>query len=450
MDIQVKVANKVASVIGSPVIVCGNSDYNISFDFDTEWEGLTVKTARFVYKKDGALQFSDVVFSGTVAAVPVLSGIDEVYLGVYAGELHTTTPARILCKQSILCPNPEPQPEPDADIYKQLLEAINNIPGVLPTTTERDEGQLLKVNAAGDWVVGGCDEAARAVYAETAGQADQAYFATSAENAANAENAQNAYDAKRANILAGLPATAKIHYEQEESVACIYGETDEGELELMLSISHPASHPGYAFYTMPDIAALFEAFPDCAFLFRDDNNGEELIVWHKDTKTGEVALKGRTDSVGGALFRYFEAEGSDTCRVLFKCVYRPANTLKVGTVQAVGDLAIYVRTDREWADRPQAVTLDRENAMYAVTIQATKADGSVFWLTSYVDIYAEMQEHTIGTSSMVQPGGMYSTPFNVWVEQTVENGKDVFTIKTDSTQTAISFGIAWVVKMFRH
>ena len=243
MDIQVKVANKVASVIGSPVIVCGNSDYNISFDFDTEWEGQNVKTARFIYKKDGKLQFRDVVFSGSVAAVPVLSGIDEVYLGVYAGELHTTTPARILCKRSILCPNPEPAPEPSADVYKQLLEVINNIPDVLPTVTASDAGKLLKVNEAGAWAVGTDDavtglnkqlsalskdhdavwdaiteiqfgnvvnkadhakSADNATHAETADNATHAETADTTTNATHAETADKSIEADRAYVVKPL------------------------------------------------------------------------------------------------------------------------------------------------------------------------------------------------------------------------------------------------------
>ena len=151
-NISINVAKKLASVIDAPVIICGNSDYSITFTFDQEWETLDLKTARFVYKRDGALKFVDVVFSGRTTAVPVLSNIDEVYVGVYSGELHTTTPARIICKKSILCGDSTQHEAPDPDVYQQILEAFNNME-TLPTVGEEDAGRALMVNDDGRWVV---------------------------------------------------------------------------------------------------------------------------------------------------------------------------------------------------------------------------------------------------------------------------------------------------------
>ena len=103
MIIKINIADKRPTVIGSPVIVCGNSDYSIEFAFDAEWANASAKTARFVYVKSGAVKYQDVEFTGNTAPVPVLAGIKEVQVGVYAGELRTTTPARIPCEFSILC-----------------------------------------------------------------------------------------------------------------------------------------------------------------------------------------------------------------------------------------------------------------------------------------------------------------------------------------------------------
>lgn len=150
-NISINVDKKLASVIGAPVIICGNSDYHITFTFDEEWETLDLKTARFVYKRDGKLRFVDVVFSGRTTAVPVLSNIDEVYVGVYSGELHTTTPARIICKKSILCGDSTQHEVPDPDVYQQILEAFNNLE-TLPTVGAADAGRALMVNEDGHWV----------------------------------------------------------------------------------------------------------------------------------------------------------------------------------------------------------------------------------------------------------------------------------------------------------
>lgn len=103
MNIQILVENKVALAPEGTVIVCGNSDYTLTFVFDNEWEEEPNRVARFTYRKNGSVYYKDVAFTGDTVAVPVLSGIRLISVGVYAGELHTTTPAMIPCAPSILC-----------------------------------------------------------------------------------------------------------------------------------------------------------------------------------------------------------------------------------------------------------------------------------------------------------------------------------------------------------
>ena len=103
MEIQISVANKHATVVGTPTIVCGNSEYTIKFSFDAEWSGESAKTARFVYTSGGVLKYDDVPFTGDTVSVPVLSNIKEVYVGAFAGTKLATTPAVIPCEPSILC-----------------------------------------------------------------------------------------------------------------------------------------------------------------------------------------------------------------------------------------------------------------------------------------------------------------------------------------------------------
>lgn len=127
MIIEIDIVNKRPAVVGAPVIVCGNSGYTIQFTFDEEWANEALKTARFVYTKAGAVGYQDIVFGGSVVPVPVLSDVREVYVGVYAGELQTTTPARIPCERSILCGTSVEHEEPDPDVYNQILEAVNQL-----------------------------------------------------------------------------------------------------------------------------------------------------------------------------------------------------------------------------------------------------------------------------------------------------------------------------------
>ena len=125
MTIVISISNKRPTVTGTPIIVCGNSDYSIGFSFDAEWANAGVKTARFVYVKAGAVQHQDVVFTGNTVQVPVLSDIREVYVGVYAGDLQTTTPARIPCDRSILCGGGVHE-EPPEDVYNQIMQLLNS------------------------------------------------------------------------------------------------------------------------------------------------------------------------------------------------------------------------------------------------------------------------------------------------------------------------------------
>ncbi len=95
-EIKINVADKVASAVGSPVIVCGNSNYKITFIFDSEWGAYQEKTARFTFKRDGIDKYIDVLFSGTSCTAPILTNIERVSIGVYAGDLRTTTGAERL------------------------------------------------------------------------------------------------------------------------------------------------------------------------------------------------------------------------------------------------------------------------------------------------------------------------------------------------------------------
>lgn len=88
-------------------IVCGNSDYKVAFTFDSEWDGINEKTARFKW----CGQYYDVPFTGTECDVPIIMDAATVEIGVYAGELRTTTGADIPCLRSILSGGATARPE---------------------------------------------------------------------------------------------------------------------------------------------------------------------------------------------------------------------------------------------------------------------------------------------------------------------------------------------------
>lgn len=149
-NIAVTVTNKCAVGDGTE-IVCGNSDYMVNFTFDSEWDEYSTKTARFVY--NNGKNYTDVIFTGTQCAMPVLIRQHRVAIGVYAGDLHTTTPAIFPCRFSILCDGGV-EPDPTPDVYNQIMEAIEDIPkgddGFSPTVNvfSDNTGNLIVITDA--------------------------------------------------------------------------------------------------------------------------------------------------------------------------------------------------------------------------------------------------------------------------------------------------------------
>lgn len=119
--IIVTVRNKIASA-NKTEYVCGNDDFVVAFDFDRDWDEYDVKTARF--KHNGT--HTDVVFSGNSCNVPRISNTNSIKVGVFAGDLSTTTSATILARKSILCGSSVPA-APSDDVYNQIMDAVNDI-----------------------------------------------------------------------------------------------------------------------------------------------------------------------------------------------------------------------------------------------------------------------------------------------------------------------------------
>lgn len=128
-NIEIKIRQKKAVAIGDPHIVCDNSDYTITFDFDEEWENLLVKTAVFKYKVGDETRSQKQPFSGNIVEMPPINNTRIVEVGVFAGDLKTTTPAWIPCSLSILSGDSVPEP-PSEEVYNELIELINRKSGI--------------------------------------------------------------------------------------------------------------------------------------------------------------------------------------------------------------------------------------------------------------------------------------------------------------------------------
>ena len=125
-EIKIKVRDKCAE--GEGVIICNNSDYTVVWDLDGEWTPYDTKTMR-VNLADGSYQ--DVVFTGSTAALPVLTASGWVSVGLYAGDIHTSRAARLLALSSVLTPGGAPA-APAEDVYAQIMAKLNELSTVSP------------------------------------------------------------------------------------------------------------------------------------------------------------------------------------------------------------------------------------------------------------------------------------------------------------------------------
>lgn len=140
--IDIIIRNKTASAVDPPCIVCGNSDYNVKFDFDDEWQAHNNKIGVFAYNRCGEWQSEKVLFEGDICPVPALHGVRSVWIGVTAGDVQTSTPADVPCRMGATDFSDTNEP-PSADVWGQILAKLDEL------KTEIDE-----IKAGG---VGGTD-----------------------------------------------------------------------------------------------------------------------------------------------------------------------------------------------------------------------------------------------------------------------------------------------------
>lgn len=124
--IDIIIRNKTASAVNPPCIVCGNSDYNVKFDFDDEWQAHTKKIGVFAYNRCGEWQSEKVLFEGDTCPVPALHGVRSVWIGVTAGDVRTSTPADVPCRMGATDFSDTNEP-PSADVWGQILAKLDEL-----------------------------------------------------------------------------------------------------------------------------------------------------------------------------------------------------------------------------------------------------------------------------------------------------------------------------------
>lgn len=146
--IEIRVENKHAFLVNeSDYLVNGNSDYDVHFSFDEDWDGVVAKTALFVFGN----QSIPVPFEGNICDGVATHDCSLCAIGVFAGDLKTTTGATIRCVQSIrdLGGVPEAPSKEVYDIIMALLDKAIQAHTELPTGGKA--GQVLTKKSEKDY-----------------------------------------------------------------------------------------------------------------------------------------------------------------------------------------------------------------------------------------------------------------------------------------------------------
>ena len=140
----ISVKNKRAKNLSKIKYVCGNSDYTVAFDLDDDWDGLDAKTARF-RASDGTV--IDTPFTGSTCPFPKIMDAYRVDVGIFVGNLKTTTNAVVECERSALSSD-GPPPDPVPDVYAQIMEMLNRLLAS-GGFGEENAGKLVVIGADG-------------------------------------------------------------------------------------------------------------------------------------------------------------------------------------------------------------------------------------------------------------------------------------------------------------
>lgn len=145
--IMIKVTDKVPELVSGPdYVVCDNSDYTVAWQLDEEWAQFEHRTMQVNYQ-DGT--YERVLFTGSRCTLPAIPVRGPVHVGLFAGDIHTTRPARLLAVRSATTDSGEER-DPMPNGYAQAIEALD---GKLDKNQGADNaGKALMVDEEGNVV----------------------------------------------------------------------------------------------------------------------------------------------------------------------------------------------------------------------------------------------------------------------------------------------------------
>lgn len=131
-EITIRITDLIAEPVGSPEIICGNSGYTVQIEFDDAWRFYLLKTVRFEWldTQTGQKRHRDVQYAGGQIPIPTEATQDvyELNIGAYAGNLMSSTAARIPCQRCVTDGATYHGDPESPDTYAELLDAIEHMP----------------------------------------------------------------------------------------------------------------------------------------------------------------------------------------------------------------------------------------------------------------------------------------------------------------------------------
>lgn len=208
--LDIGVRGKIAQFKGANFeLVGGNSDYKVYFDFDDDWTDYRAKTAVFVFGDKTV----EKPFDGNVCDGVAIKQSEHCLIGVYAGDIVTTTPAFVSGIKISITDVSTAHEQPEKDVYNELMHLlnlyINAVKGVAPGGRT---GQVLKKKSDTDYDYEWADDEMRDLTNYYTIQQSHEQFATPQEvqeqienfNFDNAITVDKEYNPQSANAQSGI------------------------------------------------------------------------------------------------------------------------------------------------------------------------------------------------------------------------------------------------------
>ena len=84
---------------------------------------MALRTMRIVYD---SYSHTDIAFSGDTVALPTIIDRTSIGIGLYSGDIHTSTCAMFDCERSVMGKNSNAVAPPSSDVYNEIVEMIND------------------------------------------------------------------------------------------------------------------------------------------------------------------------------------------------------------------------------------------------------------------------------------------------------------------------------------